>query len=272
MNAHHPHRDGSSGFRRVEVVSEPRRRQRSPRVLFLGGNGHASVRLDGVRQSWSESQPVVQAIPYPGFEGRPRARSFDEFLTELARSAHRRCDAIYATGIGGTLALALRAEGHLRKRPLILQAPVLWGLEDRRFPRIMRAIPGSAAMLRRLFRVPAIQRRFLGKYFTRPVAPAVATEFFDGYARCDAFADFFEWITPALLRRLEERFAAEPEALADITMWWGEKDKVVGLEELRRTEDALGVEFPLRLFPAWGHYPMMEDPAGWLDALADALA
>ena len=86
--------------------------------------------------------------------------------------------------------------------------------------------------------------------------------FFEGYAQCAALPDFFRWLTPALLRQLEAGFAAHPERLTNISVWWGGQDKVVGLQELRWTEGALHTAFPVRTFPEWGHYPMIDDPAG----------
>jgi pimeloyl-ACP methyl ester carboxylesterase len=99
----------------------------------------------------------------------------------------------------------------------------------------------------------------------------VRARFFEGYARCSALPDFFAWLTPDLLRRLEADFAARPEALGNIAVWWGERDTIVPVKELAWTEAALGVTWPVRLFPAWGHYPMIDDPSSWVRALSDAV-
>lgn len=253
-----------------------------PRVIFLGGNGHAAARLDAARGALAElagsrARPPFEIldVPYPGFEGRPRAGSLDAFLAAVAepiRASDEGAGAplVYATGIGGLLALCLRARGELAGVPLLLQAPVLWGLARRLMPRMMRMGLAQVA-LRRAFASPLFQARFARKHFGEPLAPAMRARFFEGYARCGALPDFFAWLTPELLRRLESDFEARPEALRQITVWWGERDTIVPVRELAWTEAALGVTWPVRLFPAWGHYPMIDDPMGWVRALSNVV-
>lgn len=258
-------------------------------MIFLGGNGHAAARLDPARRALAEIAGseahlpfTIFDVPYPGFEGRPRVGSLDEFLAAVAASirAHQAGargegegagpSLVYATGIGGLLALCLRARGELAGVPLLLQAPVLWGLARRLMPRVMRMGLAQVA-LRRAFASPRFQARFARKHFRAPPGPEVRARFFEGYARCGALPDFFAWLTPDLLRRLEAEFAARPEALRGITAWWGERDTIVPVRELAWTEEALGVRWPVRLFPSWGHYPMIDDPPGWMRALSDAV-
>ncbi|HEU4558303.1 MAG TPA: hypothetical protein VFS20_10650 [Longimicrobium sp.] len=258
-------------------------------MIFMGGNGHAAARLDPARRALAEltesrARPpfTIFDVPYPGFDGRPRAGSLDEFLTAIVGSIRAGQagefgedegaggSLVYATGIGGLLALCLRARGELARVPLLLQAPVLWGLARRLMPRVMRMGLAQIA-LRRAFASPLFQARFARKHFRVPPGPDVRERFFEGYARCGALPDFFAWLTPGLLRRLEADFAARPEALRHVAVWWGERDTIVPVKELAWTEAALGVSWPVRLFPAWGHYPMIDDPPGWVRALADAV-
>lgn len=259
-----------------------------PRVVFLGGNGHAGARLDPARRALAglagtRGAPpfTLRDVPYPGFEGRPRAESLDAFLDGVAESVRAETGAhdedggagralVYATGIGGLLALCLRARGALAGVPLLLQAPVLWGLERRLMPRVLRMGPAQAA-LRRAFASPLFQARFARKHFRRPLDGETRAGFFEGYARCAALPDFFAWLTPALLRRLEADFAARPGALRHVAVWWGERDTVVPARELAWTEAALGVPWPVRRVAGWGHYPMIDDPPGWVRALADVV-
>lgn len=287
-----PKRRPGSGLHAERLVSGgarvtgPRSPGAVPRVIFLGGNGHATARLDPARRvlaglAGPGAPPpfTLVDVPYPGFEDRPRARNLDAFLAAIAESIRSQIDGedegagrvlVYATGIGGLLALCLRARGELAGVPLLLQAPVLWGLEHRLMPRVMRMGLAQVA-LRRAFASPLFQARFARKHFQAPPSPEVRARFFEGYARCGALPDFFAWLTPALLRRLEADFAARPEALRRVTVWWGERDTVVPPREMAWTEAALGVTWPARRFPAWGHYPMIDDPPGWVRALSDAV-
>jgi pimeloyl-ACP methyl ester carboxylesterase len=178
---------------------------------------------------------------------------------------------VYATGIGGLLALCLRARGEHLDVPLLLQAPVLWGLEHRLMPRMMR-LGLARRLFLGLFGWSFFQRRFARKYFERPVPAGVVKSFFRGYAECSAAPDFFAWLTPALLRKLEAELGPRPSMLQRIRVWWGERDKVVTTEELTWAREALSVSWALRTFPAWGHYPMIDDPDDWVRALADELA
>lgn len=239
------------------------------RVLFLGGNGHCAARLAAARR-FLPGNILLEEAPYPGFEGRPRAASFTDFHGRITDD--HGLSLVYATGIGGLIALCLRAQGELIGTPLLLQAPVLWGLEHRWMPRVMRFRPAQA-VLPRVFATAAFQRRFVRKYFTHPPEPGTAAAFFDGYARCRAAPDLFAWLTPSLLRTLERDLAARPGALEKILIWWGGRDRVVSLQELEWTKAALGIgdRWPVRIFPDWGHYPQIDEPEAWARALTDAI-
>ena len=241
------------------------------RVLFLGGNGHCEARLDPARASLKARGSDLELVDahYPGFEGRARASSLDAFLDSIAERFEReRPDTVYATGIGGLFLLALRARDQLRV-PAILQGAVLWGLEHRTFARVMRGpLPH---LLRLALRTPLARWRFEKRHLAG-VEAVDKRAFFRGYAECAAFPDFFRWLRAPLLRSLEATFAEAPERLDDLRAWWGARDHVVGLEELRVTESALGRSIPCTTYDAWGHYPMLEDPDGWSEELLRAVA
>ena len=245
----------------------------SSEVVFLGGNGHASARLDPARAALREV-PEAAALRLVDLE-YPSAQSFDELLEGLAA----RVDelglggraTIYATGIGGLVALAQRARGVWTDVPLLLQGAVLWGLERRLFPRLMRIGPAPYA-LAALLKSGPIRRRFARKHFLVQHDAEFRERFFAGYGSAESFASWFRWLRPELLRRLERDFGARPEALEGVRAWWGGRDTVVGVEELERTEQALGVRVPCRVVPEWGHYPMIDDPTGWVRELARDVA
>jgi Alpha/beta hydrolase family len=239
------------------------------RVLFFGGNGHSAARLDAAQAALAALAPPpfeLVSVPYPGFEGRPRAPSFEAFVSEVAASALALCGprtVVYATGVGGLLVLKLRACGALRDLPAVFQAPVLWGLERRWMPRLMRLGLAQIA-LRRAFASPLFQRRFARKHFRALPSPEVTRAFFDGYASCAALPDFFEWLTPALLRSLEARLAEDSALLDRITFLWGALDTVVPPREIAWTEQAIGAKLDVSILSDWGHYPMIDDPESWV--------
>lgn len=246
-------------------------------VVFFGGNGHAAERLAPARGALArllaagEVAPLdLVDVPYPGFEDRPRARDAEAFLAATAEAiapAVGRADAVvYGTGIGALLALTLRTRDALGRGPLILQGPVLWGLERRWMPRLARL--GLAPLIPRLLGWRAFQRRFARRHFVRAPSEELREAFFAGYARCPAATDLFRWCNPSWLRGLEAAAQRRPDRLAGIEAWWGGRDRVVGPAEVRWTEEALRVRWPERSFPQWGHYPMIDDPEGWVRALA----
>jgi len=245
-----------------------------PRILFLGGNGHCAARLDPARAVMTGEAPFeLWDTAYPGFEGRPRSTSLPEFLDSVRDRLEEATEAthgsilIYATGIGALLALCLRARGEIVGRRLLFQAPVLWGLERRLMPRLMRLRPVQAAA-HRVFATRPFRKWFERRHLPANMDPALVSAFHEGYARCAALPDLFRWMNPSLLRRLEVDLVARRGALDEIAVWWGDRDRVVTPTELRLTEGALGRRWPLRVFRGWGHYPMLEDPRGWVEALA----
>jgi hypothetical protein len=246
-------------------------------VVFLGGNGHSAARLAPARTALARLAADGRVQPFtlieppcPGFEDRPRAPDFETFLDAVSVAVAPGA-LVYGTGIGGLIALCLRTRGTGLDTPLLLQAPVLWGLERRWMPRLLRLGP-LRFLVQRLFAQRWFQDRFVRKQFEHPPSPEVRAAFFEGYARCSAAADFFAWLTPALLRRLEGYFTQHRDALGRIAVWWGGRDQVVTLQELAWTERALGVRWPVRTFPHWGHYPMIDEPEDWVRTLAHALA
>ena len=243
-------------------------------VVFLGGNGHCAARLALARKALVREGLELVDVRYPGFAGRALAKDLEAFLeivsdqADASREGHRPA-IVYATGIGGLIALCLRARGELLDVPLLLQAPVLWGLEHRWTPRLMR-LPMAQAGVGRVFGTRLFRRRFIRRHFMRTPSPQMEAAFFEGYAACAALPDLFAWFTPRWLRQLEAQIAGRRETLENVTVWWGGRDRIVTPRELRWTEDALGTRWPLSVFPDWGHYPMIDEPEAWARALRDA--
>lgn len=236
-----------------------------PVVRVLPGNGHVEERLDAARAA-------AAALPRPfrieSVHYETSVRTFDALLDGVEADLAD-ADLVYATGIGGLVHLALLARGTTRRRA-IWQGPVLWGLESRRFPKIMR-LPLMPRALTLALKTGPIRRRFERKHFLRPLDPALRSAFFDGYADARAFARWFGWLTPSLLRDLEPRLRGRQDLVDTVRVWWGSEDHVVTTEELRITERALGLDFDLEVKEGWAHYPMIDDPSAWVRDVAAVL-
>ncbi len=239
-----------------------------PTVVFLPGNGHVEERLAPAREAIaagsSEDSFHLRSVHYDTGLG-----SFEELLQSVAAEIQG-ADLVYGTGIGGLVALALRARG-VTQVPIILQGPVLWGLETRRFPKLMR-LPGMPKLLVFMLKRPSVRRRFERKHFEKPLREGLGAPFFGGYGDSRAFAKWFRWLTPALLRQLEPKLRGRADLIDGCRVWWGDRDHVVDLRELRLTERRLSLTFPLRRFPDWGHYPMIDQPTEWVSEVKRVLA
>jgi pimeloyl-ACP methyl ester carboxylesterase len=239
-------------------------------VLFFGGNGHCAARLAPARaQAAKNGTFELVDVEYPGFEGRSRPHDLAAFLDGVAIEvdrvgAGRPITRAYATGIGALIALELRARGAL-DAPLVLQGPVLWGLESRWMPRLARA--GLAPLLGHALQTPVFLRAVWRRHFLQPMPADRWRDLVDGYRRCAITDDLFRWLDRSFLASLREGLSRRPGALDRIEVWLGDRDGVVGEGEVRAAERALGVTWPSRIFSGWGHYPMLDDPEGWVRAL-----
>ncbi len=236
-------------------------------IAYLGGNGHGQVRLERAH-GLLKSRVRLSEVLYPGFQGGPpAAHDFAAFLSSVEAELHLiEPDLVYATGVGGLVALCLRSEGRL-SAPLVLQGPVLWGLETRLMPRLMRRVPGAAAGLQNLFRNRLFRNWFGRRHFVVPLPGDTVARFYAGYDACPTLPAFFGWLTPDLLRRLETQYREHPERFREIRLWWGGKDRVVPLSDWDLTKERLGVDWPLEVFADWGHYPSLEHPEAWVEEL-----
>ncbi len=243
-------------------------------VLFFGGNGHAGARLAPARavlDGMGKDAPFeIVAIPYPGFEGRPSASDREAFLDACAGAASRwaaRDDVlVYATGIGALFAVALRAQRRLAAHPLpppgsrsvgpraALDAANRSGRAGTRHPTPVRLAPLPAPL-----RPPSLRR---APHPRADVGVLRGVRTMRGHRRPVPL------VPPVLAARPRGSGRCGPAALAGVEVWWGGRDRVVGPSELRWTERAIGVRWPERTFAAWGHYPMIDDPEGWVRALA----
>lgn len=240
--------------------------------LFLGGLGHALCRLAPARAAARSFGFDVKEVLYPGFEGRAPSAGIDDFLdaveqqVDIYRLSHKR-RLVYATGFGSLVALALRARGRFVDLPFVFQGAVPW--------RTVRAVGGRAlvgAGLRANLRQPAYQARYVARHFQRPLEASELRAFFSGFATCDINEALFEWLTPGWLADLEGRLTARPASLDSIAVWLGGRDTLVDHDELAVTEAALGIRWPRTVVEDWGHFPYLDDPLGWIEAVHREIA
>ncbi len=240
--------------------------------LFLGGLGHALCRLAPARTAARAFGFDVKEVLYPGFEGRPPSASFEDFLdniesqVDVYRLSHAR-RLLVATDFGCLVALALRARGRFPDLPFVFLGAVPW--------RQVQTIGGQRAAgdrLRQLLRDGSVQARYVERHFQRPLPADAARAFFSGFGACEIQSELYDWLSPGWLADLEGRLAARPGALEGIAVWLGEEDRLVDVAELDATERALGVRWPRAAFEGWGHFPYLDDPLGWIEAVHEALA
>ncbi|MBK8258363.1 MAG: alpha/beta hydrolase [Polyangiaceae bacterium] len=274
------------------------------RLIFMGGNGHCEGRLAAAKEAGAAVGLVANSLPYPGFEHRPRAASFDEFLDRVAQAhQHMACASVEYTGLSvhnGTASSdaytsagdnaytfssvsASSAPDHityatgiggllflcLRARGHLQSERAIFQAPvlwglEHRLMPKFMRLGFAQLLLARAFRSGLFQRRFVKKHFLSPPDETTVETFFSGYTSCAALPDFFAWLTPALLRSLERSFAENPSLFENIQFLWGERDSVVPLADLHFTEQALGVHFPVSVIANWGHYPMIDDPESWV--------
>lgn len=239
--------------------------------LVLGGLGHALCRLTPARAAARSWRFDVKEVLYPGFEGRAPSPDLETFLDEVEhqvdiyRLSHKH-RLVYATGFGTLVALALRARGRFAEVPFLFQGSVPWLTVKR-----IGGAPELGAAIRASLRRPDVQERYVARHFLRALSDDESRSFFSGWATCDIHEQLFEWVTPGWLADLEGRLAARPRMLEGIVVWTGAQDGLVQERELEATQRALGVEWPRVDVDGWGHFPYLDDPVGWVEAIGRTL-
>jgi hypothetical protein len=234
------------------------------RLGFLGGYGHNHARIAAAARHLEVLGVTLVDIPYLGFEGRPCPPDLETFVLGAAAAVEQaEVSALYATGLGGIVALFLRRHGAGRK-PILMQAPELLGqarslqLRLARHPRVQALVP-------RLLGSEWFERVAAQRYFERRLGDAERRDFFKGFAECEAMFALMRWITPDAVHDLKRFFRLERDLLQkDIAVWWGGRDVIVSEFELYEGEDdSTRVHWPVELFDRWNHYPMIDAPQVW---------
>lgn len=237
-------------------------------VLLLHGNGGASARFQPLLQRLGDRddiQPVIPALS--GFEGRPlpeAANYWDLFVEEMGQAiTDPQADwVLYGHGIGGSLLLEWAARNYvlpdgsyLQPRRVILNSVIGASLGERFFPKLMKPLWVRQGM-QQLVASPWLQPVWEGRLFQHPqrIPAALRRQFFADYARCEAFALFFDlitvdWYQSILPQVRDQRFH----------FLWGKQERVVQAKYLKLWQRDFS-QATFEVISGWDHFPMLDHP------------
>ncbi len=247
------------------------------RVLFLHGNGGGAARFARFRALYEARRPAWQAhFPaLPGFDGRPlvdAAPGWETFLEPIREevAAHPSSRwVLYGHGIGGSLLLEWARRGfdlpddrRLAPAFVLLHGCIGAALDRRLFPRFMRPW-GMRLALQAAIGWQPLQGFFERKLFidAKAIPQDLRDRFFEGYRNCAAFPHFFDLITPAWYRGIQETLDG-----SGMRFLWGARERVVAADHLSLWK----ADFPRAEFvviPDWDHFPMLDSPVAYFETL-----
>lgn len=232
-------------------------------VVAVHGNGGGAFRFSLMPTELADGV-TLHAVTLPGFEGRPLGTASPTMATytdDLATTI-RGIDGpvvVLGHGIGGSIALDTLGRHPGIADGLILHAIVGANLDERWFPRFM-ARPAVRSGVQRLISSKAI-RLTAGRLLFRSAPAGFADRFLAEYRRAESFGPMFDLLTA-------EWFDSLAEVAAPTVVLWGEKDRVLDIGQLEVIEQLV----PNRrrhVEPSWGHFPMIDDPAGYGRVIAE---
>jgi pimeloyl-ACP methyl ester carboxylesterase len=247
-------------------------------VLMLHGNGGGRTRFLPFLEALQDKQVVpfrVHLPELPGFDGRLLPKAADgwmPFIEALQRSVAPLSEepwVVYGHGIGGSLLLEWAARGWVlpdsadwHPQKVLLHGIIGASLEHRFFPKLMKPLLIRKTM-QALIAWPPMRPVWEKRLFLQPksIPEAVRKQFFKDYAQCAAFPVFFDLITPAWYREVQQKLQHEA-----FNFIWGSRERVVASKYLSLWQN----DFPKATFDVvedWDHFPMLEDPDGFYEKL-----
>ncbi|MDX1907243.1 MAG: alpha/beta hydrolase [Bacteroidia bacterium] len=243
-------------------------------ILVLHGNGGSRTRFEPALALLATEHPDIRVVipALSGFDGRPLPDGvdyWDLFLQETGQAMHpyeAEDWILYGHGIGGSLLMELAARRYtfpqgftIRPRRVILHGAIGASLDRRWFPRLMKP-QWIRHLIRTLVASPALRPMWVKRLFLHPerIPADVRNRFFEDYGRCASFSVWFDLITDAWYQRIRPLVRDEPFYLL-----WGERERVVASKYL----PLWTADFPratLDIMPGWDHFPMLDDPAGFV--------
>lgn len=145
---------------------------------------------------------------------------------------------------------------------LILHAPVGAHLDQRRFPKLIKA-PGVGWMAQTLIGSPLLRPFWRRLFFEAPLEDEFVNEFFEGYRRCRAFTQMFELITHSWWCGLH------PMTVPTVILWGG-RERLLSPDQSSPFVELLP-NSRLEILPHWRHFPMIEQPLEFVRKVEEAL-
>ncbi|WP_035054441.1 PEP-utilizing enzyme [Andreprevotia chitinilytica] len=238
----------------------------SPTLYLLGGNGSCAEWWQDALSSFQHYQPEPVELPGFGNNPQPPCSSIAE-LADALLAQTQPGQAIYGVGVNSLVVLHALVKQPRHFSRVILQSPVGAFLWERRLPKIMgwRPLRALAHWL-----VGHYPQRFHRKFSTQRWTTAQYARMGDGYRRCRAFEPYWDIMRADAALTLFDRIETPIELI------WGQHDGVIPWEQAAAWEGVLcRAELSVTLQPDWGHYPWIDDPAGfasWVEAPAPGFA
>ncbi|WP_374347503.1 PEP-utilizing enzyme [Chitinimonas sp.] len=231
-----------------------------PVLYLLAGNGSAADWWDDALPYFRHHEVRPLALPGFGDNAQPPLASLSAYADALL-AATAPGSSIFAVGVNSlpVLHALARQPGHFSRTMLL--APVGVFLWQRRLPALMAPKPIRQLAHWLLSNFP---RAFAGKFSRQRWRPEQYRRMGEGYRRCRAFLPYWDMVRADTALPLLE-WISDP-----IELIWGGADGVVGQQHAAAWAAVLArADLRVTLHPGWGHYPWIDDPAGfasWLES------
>ncbi|HSC81049.1 MAG TPA: PEP-utilizing enzyme [Chitinolyticbacter sp.] len=232
----------------------------NPQLYLLGGNGSCAAWWEDVLPHFRQHAPQVIELPGFGSNTAPLCRDLDELAAELVASTTPG-STIYAVGVNALVVLhaLVRQPGHFGR--VVIQSPIGAYLWQRRLPRLMRLRPLRALVHALLGHAPGLMRR---KFSRQDWSRERIARMGAGYRACRAFNSYWDIVRADTALTLFDRITDRIELV------WGAHDGVIPATQAAAWEAILPrATLTITVQPDWGHYPWIDDPAGfarWLES------
>ncbi len=226
------------------------------KLYLLSGNGSINAWWEDTLPYFQETTPIP--LELPGFGDNPSDRfhsisQLADALIEMTEPGHP----IFAAGVNGLVALhaLARRPGHFST--LYLLAPVGAFLWKRRFVKLMSPKPVRKLIHYLLRTRPKL---FARKFSSKKWTDAQYRRMGEGYGKCKAFQEYFDFVNPVealdLLEYVTDR----------VVLIWGRNDAVLGLKQAAAWDSILPrAELEVVVKEDWEHYPYIDDPKGFAE-------